>query len=92
MIPILSYTIDVPEEEMAAAMNIQATWKQLIIYSKTKDLRLIHIKLKFRDVTSKEDQEFRERLIVIRNEFLGQYLWAYDYVFYHTVPYTLTFV
>ena len=77
---------------MAAAMNIQATWKQLIIYSKTKDLRLIHIKLKFRDVTSKEDQEFRERLIVIRNEFLGQYLWAYDYVFYHTVPYTLTFV
>ena len=63
--------IDVPEEEMAAAMNIQTTWKQLIIYSKTKDLRLIHIKLKFRDVTSKEDQAFRERLIVIRNEFLG---------------------
>uniref|UniRef100_A0A7S3HEV4 Uncharacterized protein n=1 Tax=Spumella elongata TaxID=89044 RepID=A0A7S3HEV4_9STRA len=64
------YNIPVPEEEMKAALTIQDRWRALYVNSRTRDLRLIDTKQQFREVTSKQDTEFREVLVNLRKEFL----------------------
>jgi dynein heavy chain, axonemal len=68
------YSIDVPILEMEAAMNIEARWRQLYCDSRTRDLRLVDTKDKFRAVTATQDRNFRETLAELRRQFLGDNL------------------
>jgi dynein heavy chain len=64
------YNIQVPMEEMNAALNIESRWRQLYVDSRTRDLRLVDTKQQFRQVTSQQDKDFRELLDTLRKEFL----------------------
>jgi hypothetical protein len=64
------YSIEVPPAELESALNIQDFWYQLFIESKTCDLRLNETKLLFKDVTLKNDADFRKSTVDIRNSFL----------------------
>jgi len=64
------YDIAIPEDELEAAMNIQKRWKTLYINARTRDLRLIDTKNKFRIVTAQQDIDFREELTKLRTQFL----------------------
>ena len=67
---LVRYKIDVPADELNAALNIQDIWKKLYIDSKTRDMRLVHTKDQFRAVTAQDDLNFRKMLQDFRNEFL----------------------
>ena len=64
------YSIDVPEDEMNDALSIEARWRKLYVDSRTRDLRLVDTKSRFREVTSQQDVDFRELLNNLRKEFL----------------------
>jgi dynein heavy chain len=64
------YGIAVNEEEMDAALKIEGRWRKLYVDSRTRDLRLIDTKQKFRVITSEQDVEFRAVLVNLRKEFL----------------------
>ncbi len=69
---LIRYHIDVqPVEELHAALNIQSSWRQLYIDSKTRDMRLVDTKLQFRAVTVQDDVNFRKMLQEVRNEYLS---------------------
>lgn len=67
---IVRYNIQVPVEEINAAMGIEIRWRQLYVNSRTRDLRLVDTKQQFRKVTANQDTEFRENLQTLRKEFL----------------------
>jgi len=60
----------VPEEESNMALGLAARWHTLYCNSRTRDLRLIDTKAKFRIVTAEQDVVFREELDILRKEFL----------------------
>jgi dynein heavy chain len=64
------YNIQVPEIETSGALSIGTRWRQLYCDSRTRDLRLVDTKDKFRIVTAEQDIEFRAVLEVLRKEFL----------------------
>ncbi|GMI47335.1 hypothetical protein TrCOL_g3071 [Triparma columacea] len=53
------YSIKVPEEELAAALSLKDRWHKLWVDSKTKDLRLVDVKDKFREVTKDDAVNFQ---------------------------------
>jgi dynein heavy chain len=67
---ITRYSINVPSEELTNAMTIEEKWKKIYVDSRTRDLRLVDTKEKFRVVTANQDVEFRESLQLLRKEFL----------------------
>lgn len=67
---LVRYNISVPPDELESALNIDKRWRQLYIDSRTRNLRLVDTKKEFRDVTAKQDDEFRESLANLRKEFL----------------------
>ena len=67
---LIRYKIQVSESEIQAALNIEKRWRQLYVDARTRDLRLVDTKAKFREVTKQQDVHFREELNVLRREFL----------------------
>lgn len=67
---ITRYNINVPDEEVAAAMNIENRWRKLYVDARTRDLRLVDTKTTFREVTVQQDLDFRAELELLRKEFL----------------------
>jgi len=67
---LIRYKIQVSESEIQAALNIEKRWRQLYVDARTRDLRLVDTKAKFREVTKQQDVNFREELNVLRREFL----------------------
>lgn len=56
------YAIPVPPDEMAKAEGIARRWQALFIEAKTKDLCLVKVKERFREVTKEQAVEFHEEL------------------------------
>lgn len=56
------YAITVPAEEMAKAEGIASRWQALFIEAKTKDLCLVKVKERFREVTKEQAVDFHEEL------------------------------
>jgi len=67
---LLRYNININPEELDAALNVDKRWRKLYVDSKTRDLRLIDTKQKFRLVTADQDDKFREELVELRKVFL----------------------
>ena len=67
---VMRYNIHVPGEETEAALGIEVRWKKLYIDSRTRDLRLVDTKEKFRIVTADQDVAFRDELTNLRKDFL----------------------
>ena len=67
---IIRYGGNVSAEELTNAMTIDEKWKKIYVDSRTRDLRLVDTKEKFRVVTANQDVEFRETLQLLRKEFL----------------------
>lgn len=63
------YGIPVAAEEMTEASSIARRWKDLFIEAKTKDLSLVRVKEKFRDVTRNQAIQFHEELKEIEKTF-----------------------
>ena len=64
------YGIECGSGEIDAALDIEHRFRKLYVDSKTRDLRLIDTKAKFREVTAAQDVEFRESLVQLRKDFL----------------------
>ena len=64
------YAIEVPEDEMTAALTLDERWRQLYCDSRTRDLRLVDTKDQFRTVTAQQDVVFREQVADLRKNFL----------------------
>lgn len=64
------YSITCNPGELESALNIESRWRKLYVASKTRDLRLIDTKDKFRIVTADQDVAFREELTELRKNFL----------------------
>lgn len=56
------YSIAVPPDQMAKAEGIAERWKALFIEAKTKNLCLVKVKERFREVTKEQAVEFHEEL------------------------------
>lgn len=56
------YAISVPAEEMAKAEGIASRWQSLFIEAKTKDLCLVKVKERFREVTKEQAVQFHDEL------------------------------
>ena len=56
------YSIAVPPDQMAKAEGIAERWKSLFIEAKTKNLCLVKVKERFREVTKEQAVEFHEEL------------------------------
>lgn len=56
------YGIPVPPDEMAKAEGIARRWQALFIEAKTKDLCLVKVKERFREVTKEQAVEFHAEL------------------------------
>lgn len=56
------YSIPVPPDEMAKAERIAERWQTLFIEAKTKDLCLVKVKERFREVTKEQAVDFHEEL------------------------------
>lgn len=63
------YSIPVPEEEMAKAKGIASRWQALYIEAKTRDLCLVKVKERFREVTKEQAVAFHEGLKEMEIEF-----------------------
>jgi dynein heavy chain len=64
-----NYDIEVPEEQCVQADKLGEQWHQLVIDSKTKDLRLVKVKEEFRAVTREQALEFGEECKAMKVEF-----------------------
>ena len=60
----------VPEDESKAALSLAERWHTLYCNSRTRDLRLVDTKAKFRVVTAEQDVVFRDELDLLRKQFL----------------------
>ncbi|CAN0031129.1 unnamed protein product, partial [Ectocarpus sp. 12 AP-2014] len=56
------YDIPVPPDEMAKAQGIAIRWQALFMEAKTKDLRLVRVKERFREVTKEQAVGFHAEL------------------------------
>lgn len=56
------YDIPVPPDEMAKAKGIAHRWQALFIEAKTKDLCLVRVKERFREVTKEQALDFHTQL------------------------------
>lgn len=66
------YEIDVPQGELEAALNLKKRWHTLWVDSKTKDLRLVDVKDKFREVTKEDVIKFTEECTTEKRKFLDK--------------------
>ena len=64
------YNITCNSGELESALNIEIRWRKLYVDSRTRDLRLIDTKDKFRIVTADQDVTFRDELVELRKNFL----------------------
>ena len=64
------YSVDNSTEEMNAAMSLESLWKNTLLQSKIKDLRLIEIKEKFSKVTTAQAQSFGDKINELNHQFL----------------------
>jgi dynein heavy chain len=68
---LLRYNSSVVDaEELKSALSLNERWHKLYCDSRTRDLRLVDTKAKFRVVTAQQDVDFREELELLRKEFL----------------------
>ncbi|CAK4656794.1 hypothetical protein LEN26_006663 [Aphanomyces euteiches] len=67
-----TYDIDLGSDadETQRAFGLEARWNALVIASKTKDLRLVHVKDQFRVVTKQDTLSFAAECKQMRSEFL----------------------
>lgn len=56
------YSIPVPNDEMAKAQGMARRWQSLFIEAKTKDLCLVKVKERFREVTKEQAVQLHEEL------------------------------
>ena len=56
------YGIPVPAEEMTKAEGVACRWQALVVEAKTKDLCLVEVKERFREVTKEQAVEFHHEL------------------------------
>lgn len=56
------YGIPVPNEEMAKAQGMARRWQSLFIEAKTKDLCLVTVKERFREVTKQQAIQFHQEV------------------------------
>ena len=63
------YDIEVEDAKFEKAMSIEQRWKDLVISSKTKDLRLAKVKSKFRQVTEQDAIDFHTQCVDMKREF-----------------------
>lgn len=63
------YAIPVPHEEMAKAEGIALRWQALLIEAKTKDMCLVKVKERFREVTKEQAVEFHDELKEMETNF-----------------------
>jgi dynein heavy chain len=64
-----NYSIEVPEEQCVQANELGERWHQLVIDSKTKDLRLVRVKEQFRAVTREQALQFGEECKEMKKKF-----------------------
>lgn len=63
------YDIPVPPEEMSKAEGIACRWQALLIEAKTKDLCLVKVKERFREVTKEQAVGFQNELKEMETSF-----------------------
>jgi dynein heavy chain len=66
------YGLEVEPHESDVVVKTPGRWQQLIIDSKTKDMRMVAVKDKFREVTKNDAVEFAARCKVTLNGFLAK--------------------
>ena len=64
------YLVDNSTEEINAAMSLESLWKNIVLQSKIKDVRLIEIKEKFSKVTTAQAQSFGDKINELNHQFI----------------------